>query len=143
MGALGLSGAIGGVGGGRDGGGGGAAPLSDGRANSMPSSLGQALQRAQLEQHMAQLAGACSDVHALYMPCFKCPNLSERSLMLGSRCGAFAIWAPGRCGARTWSSTWRSDSFGPFLESGFLESGHQIFGGPAAVVLHRSIGGLS
>ncbi len=74
MGALGLSGAIGGVGGGRDGGGGGAVALSDGRANSMPSSLGEALQRAQLEQHMAQLAGARSDIHALHMPYLQCPT---------------------------------------------------------------------
>lgn len=40
----------------RDGSGGAAPAAADVRANSMPSTLGEALQRAQMEQHMAQLA---------------------------------------------------------------------------------------
>ena len=40
----------------RDGSGGAAPAAADVRANSMPSTLGEALQRAQMEQHIAQIA---------------------------------------------------------------------------------------
>ncbi len=64
MGALGLGGsAAAGIGGSRDGG--GAAPMTDGRAASLPSSLGEALQRAQLAQLHQQLAAGARSVMSI------------------------------------------------------------------------------